>query len=214
MRILIPALVCLPNILWADVSGPIRVVDGDTLQIGDVTIRLFGIDAPEADQTCQSDSGDSWPCGVWVTEQVAARFGGQMADCATLEQDRYGRDVARCHVARQDVGRVLVAAGLATAYRAYAWDYDLEEKSAQLARLGIWAGSFQQPAAFRADQAPEGSAPPGDCAIKGNISGNGRIYHMPGQENYADTVIDAGDGERWFCSVAEAEAAGWRAARR
>ena len=50
--------------------------------------------------------------------------------------------------------------------------------------------------------------------IKGNISGNGRIYHMPGQYDYARTRINTGKGERWFCSEAEARAAGWRAAKR
>jgi hypothetical protein len=41
-----------------------------------------------------------------------------------------------------------------------------------------------------------------------------RIYHMPGQEHYARTRISAGKGERWFCTEAEAQAAGWRRARR
>lgn len=58
--------------------------------------------------------------------------------------------------------------------------------------------------------------PPPDpnCPIKGNISDNGHIYHMPGQRDYCRTVIRVEDGERWFCSAAEAEAAGWRAAQR
>lgn len=53
------------------------------------------------------------------------------------------------------------------------------------------------------------------CDIKGNISvKNGdRIYHMPGQKYYAETRINAGQGERWFCSEAEARAAGWRKSR-
>lgn len=54
------------------------------------------------------------------------------------------------------------------------------------------------------------------CDIKGNISINSRekIYHVPGQENYDDTIIRAEYGERWFCSEAEAKAAGWRKAGR
>jgi hypothetical protein len=53
------------------------------------------------------------------------------------------------------------------------------------------------------------------CPIKGNISKNTgeRIYHMPGQEHYAETRIDLFSGERWFCSEADARAAGWRKAR-
>lgn len=53
------------------------------------------------------------------------------------------------------------------------------------------------------------------CDIKGNISINSgeRIYHVPGQEFYDDTVIRTEYGERWFCTEAEARAAGWRRAK-
>lgn len=60
---------------------------------------------------------------------------------------------------------------------------------------------------------PDGctSQQPG-CNIKGNVgydSGE-RIYHMPGQEYYSVTNINPDYGERWFCTEAEAQAAGWR----
>lgn len=55
-----------------------------------------------------------------------------------------------------------------------------------------------------------------NCNIKGNISQDTgeRIYHVPGQRYYDSTVISPRYGERWFCSEAEARAAGWRKARR
>lgn len=50
-----------------------------------------------------------------------------------------------------------------------------------------------------------------DCPIKGNISHNSgnRYYHLPGMPDYEITLIDVARGERWFCSEAEAIAAGW-----
>ncbi|MEP3437407.1 MAG: succinoglycan biosynthesis protein exoi [Hoeflea sp.] len=56
----------------------------------------------------------------------------------------------------------------------------------------------------------------GACVIKGNISVNTgeRIYHVPGQKYYLPTRISHRFGERWFCSEADARAAGWRRARR
>ena len=51
------------------------------------------------------------------------------------------------------------------------------------------------------------------CDIKGNIGNGERIYHLPGGSHYGRTKIDADKGERWFCSEAEAEQAGWRKAR-
>jgi hypothetical protein len=51
--------------------------------------------------------------------------------------------------------------------------------------------------------------------IKGNINGEGeRIYHVPGDDSYDETVVTASEGERWFCSEADAIAAGWRAAKK
>jgi hypothetical protein len=55
-----------------------------------------------------------------------------------------------------------------------------------------------------------------DCVIKGNINryGGERIYHMPGDTYYGLTIVNLAAGERWFCSEAEARAAGWRRARK
>lgn len=50
------------------------------------------------------------------------------------------------------------------------------------------------------------------CDIKGNKSFNtgAKIYHVPGQTFYADTVINPDYGERWFCTEEEARDNGWR----
>lgn len=49
------------------------------------------------------------------------------------------------------------------------------------------------------------------CMIKGNINSKGeKIYHCPRWRDYKKTVIDKDDGERWFCTEAEAREAGWR----
>lgn len=51
-----------------------------------------------------------------------------------------------------------------------------------------------------------------DCHIKGNINSQGnRIYHTPESPFYYKTRIDTVRGERWFCTIEEAEDAGWRA---
>jgi hypothetical protein len=63
-----------------------------------------------------------------------------------------------------------------------------------------------------AAQAVFGSFGVGGCTIKGNvsISSGERIYHLPGQRYYAETVIRPEYGERYFCSESQARAAGWR----
>ena len=58
---------------------------------------------------------------------------------------------------------------------------------------------------------PANTRPPREnCLIKGNIGASGRIYHVPGSDSYDKTRIDEASGERWFCTEAEARAAGWR----
>ena len=54
------------------------------------------------------------------------------------------------------------------------------------------------------------------CDIKGNVSieTGERIYHLPGQKFYDQTIIRPEYGEQWFCSEAEARKAGWRKSRR
>ena len=55
-----------------------------------------------------------------------------------------------------------------------------------------------------------------DCNIKGNISieTGERIYHVPGQDYYEQTIIRPEFGERWFYSEAQAREAGWRRSKR
>jgi hypothetical protein len=54
--------------------------------------------------------------------------------------------------------------------------------------------------------------PPSGCVIKGNISFDTKekIYHLPSDPFYSQTVINTNYGERWFCTEQEAWANGWR----
>jgi endonuclease YncB( thermonuclease family) len=197
-------------------AGVATVVDGDTLHVSGQRVRLFGIDAPELSQTC--DAGNSKvACGQLAARWLRSRVQGRPIRCTQVDTDRYGRVVARCAVGGADVGREMVEAGWATAYRTYSADYVPAERRSRAARKGIWALGFVPPDAYRRARREESApqAPPdARCAIKGNASSNGdRIYHLPGSRDYAAVRISAAKGERWFCSAAEAVAAGWRPAR-
>ncbi|MBU2993919.1 thermonuclease family protein [Octadecabacter sp. 1_MG-2023] len=209
-------LLCLATPCLADVQGPVHVVDGDTFHVGDARVRLHGIDAPEVDQTCTHPQRGEWACGAFVRDELRDRFEGQIATCEEVDVDRYGRIVGRCFIDGRNVNEIIVSDGLAEAYRQYSMDYDLAEKAAQVRGLGLWSSDMQTPAEFRAEQRTMGEgfvSPNSSCIIKGNISGSGRIYHMPHNGDYDNTRINEANGERWFCTEAEARAAGWRAAR-
>ena len=211
------------------VSGPALIVDGDSLEIGSTSIRLFGVDAFEGRQTCTRD-GTPWRCGAAAAAKLAELAASGPLVCARRDIDNYGRTVARCTAGSIDLAAELARSGLALAYRQYSADYVDEEAEAQALRRGAWAGEFEAPWYWRRngardfaesprrDDSAESSSPAApvsaSCRIKGNINREGeRIYHLPAAPYYEQTEIDESLGERWFCSAAEAERAGWRASR-
>lgn len=124
---------------------PARVIDGDTLVIGETHFRLFGIDAPERSQTCTGATGAPYACGAMAKSALELALGAGMVVCEPRDKDRYGRTVAVCRAGGQDVGAVLVSEGWALAYRQYSLDYVAAEQAAQAARRGMWAGTFTPP---------------------------------------------------------------------
>ena len=198
------------------IIGTSSVVDGDTIEIRGERIRLHGIDAPESGQRCQDGNGQQWRCGQQAALFLSDALGRSTVTCEVTDVDQYERAVAVCSTVKvADVNALMVQEGWALAYRKYSRDYvDLEQQAAADKR-GMWTGAFTKPWEWRRGKRldPQQTTRPG-CLIKGNINSKGdRIYHVPGANNYDDTRINANKGERWFCSKAEAEAAGWRAPR-
>ena len=126
------------------VEGGAHVTDGDSLRVRDVEIRLKGIDAPEMRQTCVR-AGQPYRCGEVAKRALEAKIAGGPVACRIEGRDRYGRSLARCRVADQDLGAWLVREGLAVGYR----DYEPEEAAARRRGTGLWAGEFQRPSVWR-----------------------------------------------------------------
>ena len=52
--------------------------------------------------------------------------------------------------------------------------------------------------------------PQSTCNIKGNVNSNGeKFYHCPNYPTYGRTNVRTNEGDRWFCSEAEAIQAGF-----
>lgn len=199
------------------IEGTARVVDGDTLDLLGERVRLEGIDAPEHGQMCGRGLVGTvlrtWACGKAAIRHLQDLIAGREVQCHGLGRDTYGRLLAQCFVNGEDINARMVRDGLAWAFIKYSRTYLPEEGEARLARAGVWQGDSDPPWVYRASrwQSAEAAAPSG-CAIKGNVSANGPIYHMPWSPWYAKVRIDASKGERWFCSEEEALGAGWRPA--
>lgn len=132
-------------------AGEVQVIDGDTLRIDDTRVRLWGIDAPEDGQLCD-DNGREYDCGALATGALTHFIDGHPVHCRRIDTDRYGRTVARCIVAGRDLGAVMVRSGWALDYRYYSQgDYQQEQRQAQRAKIGLWAGAFRPPWLWRRD---------------------------------------------------------------
>lgn len=210
-------------------SGLARAKDGDSLLVGRTEVRLFGIDAPEFDQSC-SVNGRRWACGVAAADYLSKLVTGREVQCISVGFDQHNRVLGRCTVSEVDINRRLVAQGYAVAYRRYSLAYVSAEESAKVNKRGIWNSTFEMPSEYRhegeprpgvnvirpSDRSsggtrytrPRSGVIDGSCKIKGNRGPNGWIYHVPGMPYYEKTRA-----EQMFCSEADARAAGYRRAR-
>ena len=127
-----------------------RVIDGDTVELASgERVRYLLVDTPES-------TGGTVECfGSEARDENRALVEGRRvslrydAEC----RDRYERLLARCRLDGDDIGAWLVRVGLAVSYG----DYEREETTARKRKLGLWAGSFEWPSAWRQRNAPSGS---------------------------------------------------------
>lgn len=144
-------LLCLLLALMAAIAtrAETRVIDGDTLRVDGVDMRLWGVDAPERRQTCRNEGGD-YACGERAADYLLGLLAGHAVSCEPRGHDRYRRTIALCRADGRDLGADMVQSGWALAYVRYSADYLGEEKQARDARRGLWAGSFVAPWEWRA----------------------------------------------------------------
>src|SRR5665811_18883 len=195
----------------AELTGKADIVDADTIKIAGIPVRLYGIDAPETDQTCER-GGKTYHCGKRATSALADLIGGRQVRCEVMGRDDFKRALGICYVADIELNAEMVSKGWALAFVKYSDRYIEQQSTAEKAKVGLWAGSFAKPWEWRLGISQEAQVQ-GDCVIKGNISSGGeRIYHLPFQHFYSRTKIDESKGERWFCTEDQAANAGWRRA--
>ncbi len=133
----------------APIIGAAYVVDGDTISVSGVRIRLLDIDAPELDQTCTDAQGREWPCGRQASSQLRALTRGRDLNCLPQSLDQYGRTLAICSLPdKTDVNAWMVQQGWAVSYD-YANTYGPQQSEAKAAKRGIWSGTFTPPHDWR-----------------------------------------------------------------
>jgi len=217
------------------------VRDGGTLQLGNVTYRLDGIDAPAFDQLCIDEHADSWTCGVEARDQLTKLIGGRPVRCDDLGVDPTykKRHLGACRIEGEttSLSQLLVRQGFALNFEPSATGrFKTDEARAKEDRQGLWKGCFVAPQEFRlgkkdgallggscpADRDlqiraalfPEDLAMPSTCNIKGKYAVRARVTGNIGIYHLqaCRSYPALTKPDRWFCSEEDAQAAGFRRA--
>ncbi len=134
----------LPEPETQNPAGTARIIDGDSVIVAGVEIRLLGVDAPEMDQTCER-GGARWKCGRESARRLRTFLGGARVSCSGGNFDKHGRLLAVCRRGEVEINHWLVEQGWAVSFD----DYPAAERAARKAKRGIWSGSFQRPRDWR-----------------------------------------------------------------
>lgn len=148
LALILVLLASLPASAQQATTGRATMKDADTIIINGRQFRLWGIDAPEREQTCRRDRR-TWECGAEAIQALERLIGRNTVTCRTLELDRYGRDIALCYLGGEEINRWMVTQGWAVAYRQFSEAYVPEEDLARAARRGLWTGTFVMPSDWR-----------------------------------------------------------------
>ena len=211
----------------------LSVVDGDTIMIDyygkEESLRLIGINTPEVDgpytkAECYGEEASAFSKKYLENQWVAIE-----GDFTQSNRDKYDRLLRYVYLTDVDFGGFLISRGYAYEYT-YDAEYDKREKylslqeSAEAEGRGFWAaGACDSNDASEDDDesssedvvvVPDSNSNSEESClnIKGNISikTGEKIYHLPWQEYYDETIISPEYGERYFCTEEEAINAGWR----
>ena len=132
---------------WRAEAPAIRIVDGETIGLGERIVRLDGVAAPARGDACRSPTGESFDCGGAAAAALTRLVAGQAVNCRIVGQDSFGRGLGQCQAAGADLNRALVGGGFAVATSNALRS---QEAMARQAGQGLWANGAGAPAAWRA----------------------------------------------------------------
>ena len=86
----------------------LKIIDGDTIHIGKMKYRLYGIDAPEIKQECKRNN-KKYLCGEEATKFLESLIeDDENVSCVNRKIDRYKRIVAVCYHLNEDLSKLMV----------------------------------------------------------------------------------------------------------
>jgi endonuclease YncB( thermonuclease family) len=92
-------------------SGRVHVLDGDTIAVGGVTVRLQGVAAPELEHPNLGIKQE--PGGPEAAAFMRRLIEGRIVVCELTGERTHGREVGVCYRDGRDIGAAAIEAGLA-----------------------------------------------------------------------------------------------------
>jgi endonuclease YncB( thermonuclease family) len=141
-----------------EIVGRARSVTGDTIKIKSIDdgktrrVRLFGVNAPDPRQHCETKHGESVNCGFMALDALDVMIRKKQITCVDLDKDAEGVITGTCYVGDQILNSSIVRAGWALAYVKESSDFLGLEERARAAGKGIWPFRFEKPWIWRAEQ--------------------------------------------------------------
>jgi endonuclease YncB( thermonuclease family) len=135
------------SLLPMKITGEAQVLDGETLTIGEATIRIWGIEAPAVDQTClQRDDDEPWDCGEEAARALTGIIDGREITCGMRHLQLDEHFVADCTRGDVDIAAWMVRNGWALDRPSQSDGYYAEDQDvARRERAGLWGGRFELP---------------------------------------------------------------------
>jgi len=127
----------------------VKVVDGDSLEIDGVRIRLKGIDAPEYLQYCFDENKKKYECGKMSREYLEELTQSEDFYCKSNEKDKYKRELSVCYAEGKDINELMIKQGWAIPYRTKNPLYYEAQTVAKTNKSGMHRGKFIAPEIYR-----------------------------------------------------------------
>ena len=218
------------------VGTVVGVIDGATIDVetdGKVTrVRYLGLEVPGPDEASLGERARDFNSHLVAGQIVQMEKG-------VVDTDPFGLALRYVYVGGEMANQALLTNGYATVASfppnfKHRSSFELAEEGARRERRGVWTARTA-PTPAPGQQEPEATIgpftggtlplPPGvtrqtplceysgttQPVIKGNVdTRTGElIYYVPGGFFYSTSEVSLPDGDRWFCTEAEALAAGW-----
>ena len=138
-----------PNPASNLLSGPARAIDGNTLVIKGQVVKLYGIDAPEYDQSCVNADGQNWPCGRAAEQSLNELVATGHVACREQGQPSARGVEAVCEAQGRNLNERMLARGLAWANPEQAAPYADVEQFARAHARGVFQAENTSPWEYR-----------------------------------------------------------------